>query len=190
MFASPEILQFVADEMQHLEDLPMHSFNGDRNKNEISNFHFEHVKIFRMGGCFSSDNFQWDISFSNLEEFQTDGVMLNGTKLVKLIKKNKQKLKKLYLDTELKNSAVLELANVDLDVVEMRFKCGRDVEMENVIQLIENYKKLEKLYIYYWFDVDRQSAIDALQNVSFAHEWNIDEREKFVFLERKTPFSA
>lgn len=177
--AKPDLLQFIADRLPYLEHLILDCYEERSNIGNMQ-FHFERLKSFvLMGTTYTMPS---NVIFgSKLEEFEVRAKDRDSSMFVELILKHRQTLKKLRLHVALNNVDISRLANACLTVDELQFKCKVGIDIENVIKLIANIKRLKKLVLHFEEENARNLAFGMLQN-RFSREWNLSNRGHHIYL--------
>lgn len=98
-----------------------------------------------------------DLSFANLIEFQTDTNPRSCSRWIEFVEKNKYLKKYEVVGHFLGNREVLRLAEANLNLVEVIFRCEGDVEFETIAKFIKNTNKLEKLQLTFVYSVRKES---------------------------------
>lgn len=182
-YADANLLQYVDEHLPHLEDVELKLYN--QVNDDHFQFNFERLKRFILNGFMR--NLPTNIIFRNLEEFQMNAMAPNSAKLVELALQSKTSLKKLRLNVELNSLNVCELINGNLDLVELKFSCGKELNFNYVIELIESNNNLQSVEIL--FDGNKQANKNAAFNLfqkHFANEWAISKIDYFINLKRKS----
>lgn len=168
----PELLQFINDQMQSLEELEIWSSKLNDINQVICDF--SKLKKFTEHGYYYK--FPLHIQFGNLEEIFMFASDEESNKFIQLILDNKETLKKVLLLISLSNSDILELANGNLTISKLQFSCAAEVSIDNIFKVIENNKHLRELHVTLSFAGQRlkQTAFDMLKE-RFGDEWDITE---------------
>lgn len=181
-----DLFQFIADELPNIEELQISLFDQKRNYNASAYFHFEHIKSFSFGGY--THYFPLNISFGDsLKVLKMNAFTVHSEKLIEMVFKYKNNLKILHLDyVELNDEQILQLADADFHLDELKIKCKKGIELENIFKLIENLKEnsLKHLAIFFTEYNFRETAINILTN-RLADEWSISEDGYYIYLDRK-----
>lgn len=173
---SPKLLQFIADQLLHLKNLTLSSYD---NVNYDLNIHFEHVHRFKV----TTYPLPKNISFGQvLEEFECVVFHDYSDRLVQLIHSHQNTLKILRLMINVENFDILQF--VDMNLKEIELNRSKESEINSVIKLIERSKCLER------FDLKINSmdysekknffnfAFGLLQN-KLANDWAIHKTDGF-----------
>lgn len=130
-----------------------------------------------------------NIIFKDLEELEAYATRQDSTRLLAIVLKYKMTLKKLRLTVYLRNEEILQLANADLNVIEMSIVYEKITDVECVIKLIEHSKQLKRLKLNLdlnalYFDTNfKQNVFETLQK-RLSNEWTLLATKNFILLER------
>lgn len=183
-FATAYLLQIIANELKHLESITLTNYQNRAYDSGIFNFHFEHVRSFKMSGFTSQ--LPSGITFDRLEEFDIDE--WNGTdftEIIKLVIDNKATLKRLRLNIGLFDSDVLAIANADMRLNEISFKYRESVPFTSLNKLSDD-AHLMKIEIH--SPCKRNSLEASGEQLTFVDlhsrfrdRWNIIQVDRFCF---------
>lgn len=183
-FATAYLLQIIANELKHLESITLTNYQNRIYDSSIFNFHFEHVRIFKMSGFTSQ--LPSGITFDYLEEFdinEWDGI--DFSEIIKFVLDNKTTLKRLRLNIGLLDSEIFAIANANMRLTEMSFKYRESVPFRSLSKFSEDVH-LMKIEIHSpckrnSFEPNSdQLTIDDLKN-RFRKGWNITQVDRFCF---------
>lgn len=162
-FPSTSLLHMIAEKLLLLERLEIVYFQGGMVEPDAK-IRFVNLKklIVNRGLAFSN------LILGNIEEFET-----NGRDWVDMVK-NEKNLKKLRINRLMEDEEVLELANANTNLTEIYLQCGKDIQEENLVKLIESNRFLRNLCIKtHPVDVAlNESVIEGLQG-KLADRWII-----------------
>lgn len=184
---TPELLHFVAIELPLLENFDIAFYNENVMDNyPIFHFngsfavHFDHLKRFKVDR--SSHSVPANITFGDIEEFVGDGLPRECTRWIEFVK-NQETLKKLSIIRNLRNSEIVQLSNATLNLVEMSLECGKETNIEELVQLIESAKQLVRIHLNIPWKSTFFVISDAIRN-AFAVEWTITQTKYHIYLQR------
>lgn len=135
-FATAYLLQIIANELLYLESLTLTYYQNRTYRPGIFNFHFEHLKSFKMAGATYS--LPSDITFGRLERFdlnEWDGT--DFREIFHVVLNNKQSLKKLRLNIGLLDSEIIELINANMSLNELSLKYREAVPIRSLTKISE-----------------------------------------------------
>lgn len=193
---SAKLLQDVSNEMakpgRKLEILQITNFcDGSEFIDEgfepkAYQFHFEHVKIFRISGNFLLQSIPSNLTFGDcLEEFEVESNPNDG-KYIDFVENNKNlKIFRTIGDDSLTNHDILRLSRANLSLIDVTLICGQEIEYKNIIELMENNKQLQKLQLSI---IDEDFYIQELMmklEKNIKDEWEIERIFSEIFLTRK-----
>lgn len=176
-YAGPEFLQYASKHLPHLDTLELeHFLNSDKD----FAMHFEHLQRLNVKKTrkIIGNITEW---FQGIEEFESDGSLRGRTEWIELVKSQKN-LKKIVINAFLDETEIMDLANAELNVVEIQFECGPEVKIESFARLLEHSRKLEKLRLYSQDD-HRALPIDLLRK-QFDSEWIITRTPLYIDFHR------
>lgn len=167
-FGTPDSLNVVAEHLLNLEQLDLHSYTELKEHN--FHFHFEHVKIAKIGD-FATCKWPTNITFGEkLEELY---LRLHGTetKFLEVIERSKN-LKKLHIGGEqtVNNDVLLRLTHAKLNVTEIHLYLHEHVDTKNIIQLIESDGKLTKVDLVPFLKSQVSKIVPAIEE-HFKNQW-------------------
>lgn len=171
-YVDSSLLQFVAEELHHLEQLEIHYFDKDNQDGEC--FNFEHLKSFSVKSA--QDAMPSNLTFRDLEEFEIVAFERNP-QLIEQVLQFKQNLKKLHLIIPLDNNDIVQLALAKLNVIEISIKCGKEIDLANIVMLLNSCRLLNNLFIFNESDDFRRLTIDSFleRKYNYRHNWTINE---------------
>lgn len=173
----PNLLQFVAEKLPRLQNLTLDYYVEDSEHIDGSGLNFRHLKRLEMRGS----NMPSNITFGELEELTVYVTKQKITNLIDLIMDYRVSLRKLWLVVYLTNQEVLQIANANLKLIELRFTCENDVEVQSIVKLIEVSTELRRLDIHFFWGILMQSTFEELEK-RFAYKWTITKNEHFIAL--------
>lgn len=180
---SPLLLSFIAEKLQHLEELMIYTDDKRFDSNEVVKF--EHLKSFSFIGF---TRFSSNMRFKVLEELHVNTVSENAEWFIDLAIEYKANLKNISLDIHLKNTDLKRLADADIKVEGLMVKHTKDGETEHIVRIIENNERLMKLVIKwsdYYISESRSAANELKNQYENNTNWFItDAYESFTFERR------
>lgn len=178
-YVDSNLLEFVADELKHLENLEIHHYNQDH-EDDLS-FEFRRLKRFSVFMTMPTN-----LIFHEIEEFEIVN-FLRSPDLIKQVLQFKQHLKKLLLRTPLNNNDIVQLANAKLNLTELTISCGKDIGLDNVVELLNGSQHLMKLFIDNESEELRRLTIKSLLEAKFKYQfhWMVNEIHNQIVLERQ-----
>lgn len=186
---TPGLLQFVSERLPHLQYLEIGYFSEENV--DVTNFRldFKELKSFILCGTSSVYTIPSNIIFRDIEELEANAIGRDSARLIEISLKYKKNLEKLRLIVALNNEEILQLANAELNVVEMAFTCGKNCDKENVVKLIESCKQLKQFRLHIdphinHYENFSQMAFEALQTL-LSDEWIITKTENCIHLKRE-----
>lgn len=181
--ATPKLLKLVAIELHELESLELRSYNGSNVENH--ELIFNTVKVFKTQHGLES--VPKNITFNNLEEFQTDGFPKRCSKWIELVEKNKSLKKLRVIQRYLDNEDVSKLAMANLNLTEISAAFDQKAIGESIIKLVENSKNLRKIkLISFGAELNKSNdiSLEEVLQKSFGFEWHIIEKTNDIVFER------
>lgn len=179
-FVKPTLLQFIADQLMHLEHLELEMYE----ESFLESFHFHFEQLKKLSVCKSSHTLPANITFGqHLVEFIADSYPTGCSRWFQLVKHQKS-LKRLKIDRRLRNFEILELANARVGLIELDFECDEDVQIDSLIKLIEHSEQLMKSNVFIEVSDLRQSVVDSFER-QFNNNWIISQNKSNIYLERK-----
>lgn len=182
-----DLFQFVADRLPNIEMLDIGLYEQKENSDwpyRNVNFHFENIKSATLNGY---TDFLANITFGNsLQTVIIDGFTVHSTELIEMALKYRNSVRKLHLNyAELNNAQVLQLANADLSLDEMKIKCGISIEMANIFELIDKLKErnLQKFILFIIDYALHKLAMESLRK-RYEPEWIVTKGSYDIYLER------
>lgn len=190
--ATPSLLRFLAEELNHLEYLELLNYNEDSSGDTDTPIHFSELKtlVLRNDYRFSRVELPTNVTFDQLEEIEVD-LPTNFTWLE--LVQNQTTLKVLKIHQDLTLDLLLQLEEANLSVVEIQIYClnpanfeeGKPwLEMDSLIRLIENYRNLKKMTLHPKYNATR-IMFELLQN-RLSTKWitTITEDEQVIYINR------
>lgn len=173
------MLHFVSNELLNLEKLTISNYK--QTSPHTFQFHFEHVKSFKIDNC-HDQNMPSNITFGDkLEEFELEACK---DKHIDFIIRNRN-LKKIHIDASfgLENNDIQLLASANLNVVDMYITSEWGVEGKNLIDLVENCKQLKQLHVKLFMShtIFMDNLVWGVRS-HLQNDWtlNVDKREIFI----------
>lgn len=174
----PNLLEYIATELPHLERLSIIRFEEDSSRNY--NLNFQHLKYFSA----TMAVFPLNIVFDELEEIEIRTDKWESMLAVEKVIQYKRHLKTFELNVELNDDDITRLANGHLDVIEMKFFCGLNVTVGKIVELVEKSERVQKLRLSFgWSRLLNSTIPDELQE-NLPIGWRVTNDGHFVFLNR------
>lgn len=184
---TPKILKVAADEL-NIEELQLYHFNE---RNQIYDFYFENVKIFKIGIFYYT--FPANIKFSDkLEEFEVNVPTEKNQKYLEIIEQSKG-LRRLRIKGKegVNYNAIIRLIAANLNVTDLNFVHNEGIECDKIIEFIKSCKylnvlnlKFYKIYRTYSTKTDKNQVAWVLQE-HFGNDWTVGIIEDGLIMERK-----
>lgn len=183
---TPNVLKVVSDTLHKLERLELYSYSQEDQR--TYDFHFENVKVFKLGNWLG---FDWprNINFTeNLEEFDVEPTE-KDTKYIELIKNNKG-LQKLRINGKhFNNDAILKLSQIKLNIVDVALGFYWNIDIKNIIQFIENHPQLKNVQLFsdYQNGPFPSTKNDMVVKIHkyLGNKWEVNANKFGFFLEKK-----
>lgn len=179
----PDTLQFVAETLPHLQNLEICSYAEDYKAEDRQlsfNFTFPNVRRFTVVG--STNKLPSNITFSSIEELHMDSYLKNKFTVIEFMRRHQRTLRKFSWTVHLNNQDLSNLANAELDLVEMKLQIDREVTFQQINILIENSNQLKKLTLHIIYEDFCETLFDELKQ-SVQNKWKINKAEKYIFFE-------
>lgn len=183
-FATAYLLQIIANELKQLESITLTNYQYRLYDSGIFNFHFEHVRSFKMSGF--TNQLPSGITFDRLEVFdidEWDGT--DFTEIIKLVLDNKMTLKRLRLNIGLLDSEIFEIANANMRLTEISFKYRESIPFKGLSKFTDD-AHLMKIEIHLPCKRNSRGANWEQLTVAdlhsrFQHRWNITQVDQSCF---------
>lgn len=179
--ASRKMLSCVADKLLNLDILELRVFNNFELDGAPITLHFDNLKVLKMHRCIKS--IPIDVTFSSLEEFQTDGYPRKCKKWIEFIERS-ENLKKLRITQPIDNTDVSQLSTSHSNIFEVYLMCGEDVKADTIIKFIKNGKQLRKIQLVMPSEVSVSFMVDVFEKC-FGMNWTIKAGLNNISLHRK-----
>lgn len=181
--ATPIFLKFISNELPDLRALELHSFN-DSNEGNLE-IVFDKVTVFKMQHGLQS--VPKNVTFHNLEEFQTDGFPKRCSKWFELIEHHKSLKRLNVIQRCLDDEDISKIASQNLT----EFSTGFDQNIKDVsiLKFIGNSTNLKKIKIIKYFGNDCRKSFETIYEAmqqKFGSDWQIRDSAAETTFERNT----
>lgn len=178
------LLKGASKELPNLERLELDDFH--QRKQIIEHFDFTQLKSIKFSSIIGRDWPQFIYFSDKLEEFEAEKYPYD--KYYENVIFNSKNLKTLRIigynsGSGVMDKGVLKLASAELNIVDVTLECDWSVKTENIVELIKNWKKLEKIHLLMKYK-DAADVVQILRK-NFEDKWNINNNNENIFLEKK-----